>query len=476
MPTEYKDTFEFRLFPEYEYTKAQSARFLLFQGRVEHWRAAINYANKFDYPNRISLLYMIGYHPKMREYVQKTNANVVVLCADISKQHLAVYDAYCELMDSLQKTGNADKEWNLLPQYISSREATYAYYGRDHTEDPMVKRYRDEESVMKAYADIVPTIKKAFGRYILIDKLHPEKTIDHKDLDKIIKRYFPYGREQCGFPKKSPLSPALARKAAAAGFAREDYHELLKIEDNDTNNETMRKNIKRCMMDINVKLRKCGYVLMNDILAGMQKPPYGWAADPCAAYCFSYAMRECAEDYWITDGCGTFPVKEAGESVVDALILGMKLARRRNFTLFSESGWRLSNRFGMMFDVEPIIPFSDMLIWVRKSIEEKTRIPVSTIDGHLWDVLCGRSDSLGVYDTGVIKEAISYFTWDKCREINQRYHTLDFDTKMMVKKKYKKSIPDQLIHSCTTQCSGWLWKPEMFYETLEKVYKSTNKM
>ena len=59
--TEYKDTFTFRLFPEYTYTKAQRRRFRLFQGRIEHWRKAINYADSFNNPNRINLLYLIGY-------------------------------------------------------------------------------------------------------------------------------------------------------------------------------------------------------------------------------------------------------------------------------------------------------------------------------------------------------------------------------------------------------------------------------
>lgn len=196
---EWKDTFTFKCFPEYEYTRAQDARLILFQGRVEHYRAVINFADKFDDPNMINLVYMIGYDSKMRDYVLKTKNNVVVLCAKIPRETLKAYDDFWEMAKRLCKMGLMTADGELVRQDLDAC-------------------YEEHKLACDDYDDVVKRINKCYERYTIIDKLHPEKTIDHKDLDKIIKRYFPLGREQCKPSETSYGSLTLISKAIECGL------------------------------------------------------------------------------------------------------------------------------------------------------------------------------------------------------------------------------------------------------------------
>lgn len=57
---EYKETTVFELFPEYEYTKQQKARLVLFHAYARNVKKIINYAAHFDVPNLICLIYIVG--------------------------------------------------------------------------------------------------------------------------------------------------------------------------------------------------------------------------------------------------------------------------------------------------------------------------------------------------------------------------------------------------------------------------------
>lgn len=202
---EYKDTFEFKLFPQYTYTKLQQKRFRLFQGRVEHYRKIINYADSFSELNTINLVYMIGYNKNIRAYVQKTKSNVIVLCADIPDHIRKAHDDYVKLLNELKPSG-----------YVNSSEEFTKYF------DWYIKAFPNAEDALyykktiSAYKDAAIYAEKYFKRYIICDKMHPEKTIAHENLDWIIKRYFPRGREEqgCG---DTVVRPTQVSKAVLSG-------------------------------------------------------------------------------------------------------------------------------------------------------------------------------------------------------------------------------------------------------------------
>lgn len=465
----YKDTFTFRCFPKYEYTPAQKARLVLFQGRIEHWRAAVNYADRFDNPNKINLLYMIGYSDRMRAAVQKTKNNVVILCAKIPSELLQTYEEYWSLIDHLKKCGDADDNGNLSRLYLEERRKNYEYgTGRDECVDRMVERFRKEEQVIQAYQAAIPQINKYYERFTIIDKLHPEKTIAHKDLDKIIKRYFPFGREQCGISNMAYKSIALIDKAVACGLGDEDGVKLLKMPNDPGALEVLRKNIKRCDMYVNTALRECGHIDLQALFEKMNQPPYGWGRDAHAAFCFARAMRNHLEHHWGWDTYMAFPAEDCLPHYISSIVKG-RTRRHGEYILFNEDGWHLCDRLAYMFGVKSIRPLPTMLMWTRVAIEKHTRMPVDIIDHRLNEMFCNTT-TCDLIDSGVIKELTKYYTWDRCEQIRQKYQTINEDVAAFMREKLP-GITDVDLRASTVQCSGWLWDRRDFYETAYTHYK-----
>lgn len=461
---EYKDTFTFKLFPEYTYTIAQRKRFRLFQGRVEHWKAAVNYADKFSDQSEINLVYMIGYSKRIRPYVQNTNNNVVVLCADIPKELLKIYDQYWELVSKLCKSGMATEDGNISDVYIRDRDALLRYYG-ENADNETVRTYIEERRIISGYEQLRGKIGKYFDRYIIVDKLHPEKTISHNDLDRIIKRYFPRGREQCGVGEKVYKSLKTIDLSVVCGLDGKECDAILQNQTDTPMAKLCETNIKRCMMNINVAFREKGWINLAELFAEMQNPPYGWSSDAHAAYCFGAAVRRLGEDLWIYDSCNILQVKECAANVITAIVKGYNL-RRRTFILFNESGWRLSNRFAYIFGIQAKVPFAKMVHDVIRQIRESTRFPVSVIDDKLREVICG---GIELFTTADIKEFIRYFDWGKCEEIRDKYLTMNEWLPQIIMEKYQNVEDKDLEIRCTTSESGWLWDAEMFWSTVSFV-------
>lgn len=480
---EYKDTFEFKIFPEYTYTQAQKKRFRLFQGRIEHWKAAINYADKFDNPNEINLVYMIGYSENMYKYVQNTKTNLVVLAAKIPHELLDTYDAYWKKINSMSGTGYCDKEGNLSPGYLKDRQKLYEFgKGKDATADIMIDRYKAEEKIFDAYNAAIPEINKYYRRYTIIDKVHPEKTIDHKDIDKIIKRYFPCGREQCKISDQAYKPMRLMEKAVECGLADGNGAKLLGMpEDDEEAMEVLRKNVKRMDMNINVALRESGNVKMADLFEQMKAPPWGWDEECFAAYCFAAAFRNHLNEHWIFDSCVSWPVGEsngdntqmvATKEIATYILQTLRGKSRhvRDFCLFDESGWHLCDRLALMFDTEVRYPLTTMVLYTCQAIEKHTRFPVDLIDDRLVDILRPEDDAL-LLDNEYVKSLTKYFDWDKCKQIREKYDTINEDTKAFLSGKFP-DITDEDIRFCTTQSSGWVWKKGSLYEC---IYTRCNK-
>ena len=203
---EHRDTFDFRLFPEYTYTKVQHKRLRLFQGRIEHWRAAINYADSFEGHNKINILFMLGYDAKMEAYINRTKNNVVILCAKIPKEFLQAYDAYWTLIEKLRNVGYADKDGNLTPIFYTERKKEAKYRGTGVLSDELYQAHDLEDHIINEYEHVKAEIGNYFANYIVIDKGHSGRRISHENLDWIIKQYFPFGREQCGISNQAVTS------------------------------------------------------------------------------------------------------------------------------------------------------------------------------------------------------------------------------------------------------------------------------
>lgn len=521
---EYRDTFDFRLFPEYTYTKVQHKRLRLFQGRIEHWRAAINYADSFEGHNKINILFMLGYDVKMETYINRTKNNVVILCAKIPKKFLQAYDAYWTLIEKLRNMGYADKNGNLTPIFYTEREKEAKYRGTGVLSDELYQAHDLEDRIINEYEYVKAEIGNYFGSYMIIDKGHSGKRISHENLDWIIKQYFPFGREQCGISNQAVTSTKRIADALQAGLNRENTSQLLGLPVGTDCYTICKQGIRRCQMDINIGLRNKGSVDLVKLVNKMRNPPYGWDSEPHAAYCLGYALSEHLDGSWIWDGIACFSSREIAVSVLHN-ILSEHLMRRRSFQLVTETGWRLSNRFAYMFNLnadnyspkdtvdekilelyqsglserkiaaelgtitniavhkrlvkmrtlsDEKIPFCNMAFKICSKIEDITRWPVAIIDEHLRDALCGTYDDdnhihVPIYGKDGVRDALSYFTLEKCKELKAMLETVNDFVPLLIRKRYGSDVDIEKIKQvCTTQSSGWLWDSDTFWECVDR--------
>lgn len=521
---EYRDTFDFRLFPEYTYTKVQHKRLRLFQGRIEHWRAAINYADSFEGRNKINILFMLGYDAKMETYINRTKNNVVILCAKIPKEFLQAYDAYWTLIEKLRNVGYADKDGNLTSVFYTEREKEAKYRGTGVLSDELYQAHDLEDHIINEYEHIKAEIGNYFANYTVIDKGHSGRCISHENLDWIIKQYFPFGREQCGISNQAVISIKRISDALQAGLDRENTPKLLGFPAEADCYTICKQSIRRCQMDLNIGLRNKGSVDLVKLVNRMRNPPYGWDFEPHAAYCLGYALSEHLDESWIWDGIACFSSREIAVSVLRN-ILAEHLMRRRSFRLITETGWRLSNRFAYMFNLnadnyspkdaidEKIlelhqsglserkiatelgamtniaihkrlvkmrtasgerIPFCNMAYKICKKVESITRWPIAIIDEHLWSALYGEYDEdnyiiITIFGRDRVRDALSYFTLEKCKELKAKLETINDFVPSLIRNRYGADVNIKEIERvCTTQSSGWLWESDVFWECVDR--------
>ena len=525
---EYRDTFDFRLFPEYTYTRAQNRRLRLFQGRVEHWRAAINYADSFNYPNEINLLYMIGYKPQMKAYVEKTVSNVVVLCADVPPEFLAAYDAYWGFVKQYRGTGYVNQDGVFSPAFFAEREKEEAYRGTGILPDELYRRNDEQAAIISAYQRITEESEKYFSHYLIISKSIPECSISHDELDWLIQEYFPFGREQCGIGEKAYRSLRKIEEALRAGLNRADTAKLLDLPNGVDSYTACQNGIKQCQMNLSVAMQNDGLVDLVQLMEDMKKPPYGWDDDPHAAYCLGYAICDYLDNTWIWDEIYCF--QSHSETLVSVLrnVLRGSLGRRHSFVLVSEVGQYLSSRFAYMFGIKGSeycprdatdvrilelykdgaserkiaaelgtisnvaihkrivkmqtfskedMPFCNMALQICSKIEKTTRWPVAVIDEHLHEVLCGTFDSekhicIPVFGRTNVCAELSYFTAEKCKALKKVLETINTYVPALIQQKYGTDIDmAELEQAFTTSASGWLWSSETFWECVEHYIK-----
>lgn len=529
-PPEYKDSFHFRLFPDYTYTRAQNLRFRLFQGRIEHWRAAVNYADQFREPNRINLLYLLGYRPGIRKYVEKTQSNLVILCANIQPEQLKAYDAYWSLMEKF-KGIYADAGGTLLPCYYKERETEKAYRGTGIFSSELYELHDAEDRIIADYERLKMEIRSCFERYTCIRRGSPEKTASHEDLDRIIRQYFLYGREQCAVLKRNFTSIKGIENALKSGLRRENAPKLLDLPQGADCFTACKRSIRRCQMALNTALRNDGAINLSNLFEQMKHPPYGWSTDSHAAYCFGYAVSGCLDNTWSWDTVNCFPSQESIYSVLRSIVFGTA-KRWCSYTLVSENGFRLASRFAYMFGIdtgdylprdaidkqilalhragcterkiadelgtmtnvavhkrlarmrktpEAPVPFCVMANTICMEIEGRTRWPVALIDSQLHSALCGDWDyeqnvSIPIFGKARVREALSYFTLERCRILKEKLDAINSLIPAMIRERYgAETDTDALMESYTTRSSGWLWDAEIFWETSEKYVAKTNR-
>lgn len=109
-------------------------------------------------------------------------------------------------------------------------------------------------------------------------------------MDWLIRKYFPFGCEQCGVGEKA-YSSLKTNDALSTGLERTDVKRLLDLPGEADCYSACRKGIRRCQMNLNTAIWNTGFVDLVKMMNDMKKPPYGWKDDPHAVYCFGGAQE-----------------------------------------------------------------------------------------------------------------------------------------------------------------------------------------
>lgn len=468
----YEDTFEFELFLQYSYTLPQKYRLRLFQGRVEHYRKAINYADKFDEGNVINLVYMLGYGPRIRTYMEKTRSNLLVLCSDIPTELMAAYDEFIALKKKMIAWSMMDKEGNLTQSYLEEREKIYSRYGKgDGTPDfftPYRMNYPEYDSVIEKYEDVKKDIGKCFENYVLIERGKPETVVKHSDIDRIIKRYFPYGAEACGVEERAYKNIfEKSRKALERGLMKADCSDILGFPLGSDSYKLCKKGIDDCVEKIKDALETPGYISLEKLYAEMKKPPYGWNDTPFSMYCFGYAMSNFIDGHWIYDTCSAWEAKEVAKSAIKYTAGRIKKRTRPIFTLYCSSGESLIQKLSYTFGVPPVKPLHAMMLMVGKRIENHTRYPVSIIDKTLHELFYHVERSM---DKSVLEKWEEHFSKERCDAIREAYGRINDTVREQLRQRYPGIDLEDVEKYCTTACSGWVWDADTFWECVHNRY------
>ena len=233
----------------------------------------------------------------------------------------------------------------------------------------------------------------------------------------------------------------------------------------------MRKNVKRCDMDINVALRDCGHVDLKELFENLQKPPWGWGKDALAAYCFAAAMQNHIDEHWIFDGCMSWTSGESASIHVKQLVTGIGNKRWDHY-LFNESGWHLCDRLALMFNTEVRYPLTTMLLNTRYAIEQHTRFPVAILDKRLHELFTKFNDT-ELFDSSYVKGLTKYYDWERCKRIREKYDTINEDVKAILEKEFP-GITDEQLDRATAPTWGWgvdiWWLTESVYKVYNNIH------
>lgn len=214
---EYRETVVFDLFPQYEYTRIQRKRLVLFHCYAKNIRKTIRYAAHFDAPNRICLVYVVG-QPKedlIRRLLEETGCSdrVCVLTSPFPDFGLSVWEAYDTLRRRLSVMGHWDRE-NERPN--QKYEEEYEKNRRMHRKYPdntvilqFIQQFQSDSEVIHQYRRLQKASRNTyFKNWRLIRRGCLTKPFTHARLDELIERIYPIGVEAKHGNDYVSLSPA----------------------------------------------------------------------------------------------------------------------------------------------------------------------------------------------------------------------------------------------------------------------------
>ncbi len=408
---EYKDEEIFELFPKFTYTVEEKKRLVLFHGYGRNLRKVIGYAENFDEPNKVCLVYLVGdvADGAVEKALEANDCTdrVWVLTAGFSAEQFRVWKEYDELRKQRVGIGDWDKEKDAPSEmWWEDREKYKRYYGsyaedsgimdgqvgmlgaedRDFAKERM-EEYEREERVIREYERLKERSRVIFREWRLHRRGRLEKPFRHERLGELLKKQFPCGAEAMGVNRYAFVTTASIDGAVKWSKSGE-YDKRLGLTE-----EMTAAAVKALSGVIAREIAEKGYVKLSEIEEVATAPPYGLGYDGFSAACVVKALMKFSNRTLIYfDGCGHFAVGDdeqaevPWQTIYESIYSPVRRKRRYDMAcLYLESHpHKVVKKFmAKLWGVKVEMPGAWMGVHLGTKLCEEHRVPLNYIDERL---------------------------------------------------------------------------------------------
>lgn len=395
---EYKETTVFDLFPEYEYTRRQRSRIILFHYYAKNFKKAINYAANFDVPNKLCLVYLVGAPPQAAiiKALEKAGctSNVCVLTSPFTDEQMHTYELFDDMRSSLVACGLWDKDAQTFndawrKNYADAKKAR-GYYPDNEVICAIANRGDIEYETEHRYRRLKKACKNTvFKKWTLYRVGCLPKPFTHDRLDELIVRVFPQGTEALQVNDYASLSPASIQAGLVYAETGVENRRLgFELNDDTPAVRALRKYITKA-------LAEDGRCNLNELGKIMQAPPFGMRLCGYASACIAFALKKWENrSLYFVDQLG---VLHCATEVVRAMLPWMFPESRRELLDVSRHSVYLmmeshphkvmKQSLAAIFGVKIQMPGTEMIRELREFVSGEGRPPLFVFDPLLYECL-----------------------------------------------------------------------------------------
>lgn len=468
---EYKETTVFPLFPEYEYTKHEKARLVLFHAYARNIKKIINYAANFDSPNLLCMVYIVGEvtPEKIQTLLASCSDRVCVLTSPFPDSAVATYKEYMALSEVLAKRGQWDSENNTpnakwqaeYESYEKSKkeisgcriemDGQIGFSGFDTIEQfvpdyiqRQIDEHKAQEDIVKRYCQLEQKAPYYFKYWTLHRKGHEPVKFQHSQINRLIKQYYPQGVEAHNINPYAALSPASIDPACEMALTGKPNKRLGFSID--------KRTVKAIKNFIAEKIDATGYCKLEELRKFVASPPFGFAFNGYSAAHIAAAVASFDNLLWFDSICDHY----AKDSIC-GLCRGLfdhdvRIARfRTGQVLYREYPChaKLKSVLAKLYGVQPDLFGSYMVSKCRSRMSAMFRLPCSLSDPLLYQLT---SPDLVWYDRAQIETLAEKVDTDKLSVSLECHVSMDKEVPI------RERIPDS---AC------WLWDKDFTMENPE---------
>ena len=396
---EYKETSVFELFPEFEYTRRQRVRCVLFHAYAKNYRKIINYAAHFDAPNKLCIVWIVG-QPKP-ELIAKALSSagcsdrVCVMTSPFPQEKMGIYEAFSSLAGRLLSGGYYDKEKRDVNdsyiEYHNNIKMAIKKLPSGQDRESLVELYKqqeDELEIIHQYKRLAKACRNTyFKKFTCYRAGCLAKPFTFDRLDSLIVKVFPYGSESMQVGDSCSIMPSTIDKCIKFATTGEPQRGVDFKLDDDT------PAVRLIRRFLNKKFLTSSGCSISELRDFVTAPPLGFGENGFSAACLAYALKRYENRTVLYyDSVSTFILKRVNTGLINAVLSDSKMIRRRadsDACLYIESHPHkvIKKMISDVFGVPILVPGFYTATKARCMLEQSFRLPVALADERLYKLV-----------------------------------------------------------------------------------------